>query len=202
MLIPEYERVKQNLNSIMGIVACGNLIMDDLWGKLAEDFLDLSDIAEAIRMSIRLLLASILGGLLGYDRERAGKSAGLRTHMLVSMGAALFVLIPQQAGMSDADISRVIQGVVAGVGFLGAGAIVKGKREEDIQGLTTAAGLWLTAAVGLAAGMGREASAILGAVLAFLVLSTLARVSHWAKKAQPQEKPEMTTNHNKNKETG
>lgn len=174
--------------------------MDDLWGKVAEDFRDLPDAAEAIRISIRLLLASLLGGLLGFDRERAGKSAGLRTHMLVSMGAALFVLIPQQAGMSDADISRVVQGVVAGVGFLGAGAIVKGKREEDIQGLTTAAGLWLTAAVGIAAGMGRESSAVLGAVLAFLVLSTLARISHWMKKNHSQVEPEMGTNDTKNKD--
>ena len=176
--------------------------MEELWGKVAEDFHDLSDIAEALRMSIRLLLASILGGLLGFDRERAGKSAGLRTHMLVSMGSALFVLIPQQAGMSDAEISRVIQGLVAGVGFLGAGAIVKGKSEEDIQGLTTAAGLWLTAAVGLAAGMGREVSAILGALLAFLVLSTLARVSRWTKKTLPQEKPKMASNRNEDQETG
>jgi putative Mg2+ transporter-C (MgtC) family protein len=165
--------------------------MDDLWSRLAADFLDLPDLAEAARMSIRLLLAAALGGLMGYDRERAGKSAGLRTHMLVSLGAALFVLIPQQAGMSDADISRVVQGVVAGIGFLGAGAIVKGSREEDVQGLTTAAGIWLTAAVGIAAGMGRESSAILGAVLAFLILSTLARLSHWMKGNAPQQEVEI-----------
>lgn len=103
--------------------------MNDLWQKVAADFQDLPELAEVIRMSVRLLIAAILSGLLGYDRERAGKSAGLRTHMLVSLGAALFMLIPQQAEMSDADISRVIQGVVAGVGFLGAGAIVKGSRE-------------------------------------------------------------------------
>lgn len=70
-------------------------------------------------MTVRLALAAILGGMLGYDRERAGKAAGLRTHMLVSVGSALFVLIPQQAGLSDSDLSRVIQGIVAGVGFLG-----------------------------------------------------------------------------------
>lgn len=133
-------------------------------------------------MSIRLMLAAVLGALLGFDRERAGKSAGLRTHMLVSLGAALFMLIPQQAGMSDTEISRVIQGVVAGVGFLGAGAIVKGSREDDVEGLTTAAGIWLTAAVGIAAGLGREASAILGAVLAFLILSTLSRFGRWLKR--------------------
>ena len=155
--------------------------MDDVWRKIVTDFSDLPSAADAIVMSVRLLLAAALGGLLGYDRERAGKSAGLRTHMLVSLGAALFVLIPQQAGLSDADLSRIIQGIVAGIGFLGAGAIVKGKHEEDIQGLTTAAGIWLTAAIGIAAGIGRESSAILGAVLAFLILSTLARISNRSK---------------------
>ncbi|MDP1562992.1 MAG: MgtC/SapB family protein [Pirellulaceae bacterium] len=161
--------------------------MEDVWQKVAADFADMPDLAEAIRFSIRLILAAALGGLLGYERERAGKAAGLRTHMLVSLGAALFVLIPQQAGMSNADISRIVQGVVAGVGFLGAGAIVKGTRGEDIHGLTTAAGIWLTAAIGIAAGLGRESSAILGAVLAFLILSTLAWVSHRMKKVQPPE---------------
>lgn len=156
--------------------------MDDLWRRLGADFLDLPDVAEAIRISIRLILAAALGGLLGYDRERAGKPAGLRTYMLVSLGAALFVLIPQHAGMSEADVSRVIQGVVAGIGFLGAGAIVKGSREEDIQGLTTAAGIWLTAAVGIAAGLGRESSAILGAILAFFIMSTHTRFTLWNKK--------------------
>lgn len=171
--------------------------MDDVLQKVAMDFQDLPDLAEAIRMSVRLVLAAALGGLLGYDRERAGKSAGLRTHMLVSLGAALFALIPQQAGMSDADISRVLQGVVAGVGFLGAGAIVKGSREEDVQGLTTAAGIWLTAAVGIAAGMGRESSAILGAFLAFIILSTLSRISRWMKKDQPLKQQKVTTSSNK-----
>ncbi|MEQ1905144.1 MAG: MgtC/SapB family protein [Pirellulaceae bacterium] len=107
----------------------------------------------------------------------AGKSAGLRTHMLVSLGAALFVLIPQQAGMSDADISRVIQGIVAGIGFLGAGTILRGMNEGEVRGMTTAAGIWLTAAIGIAAGLGREVSAILGALLAFLILAALAGVS-------------------------
>ncbi len=159
--------------------------MENLWHGVASDFQDLPDAAEAIRMSIRLLLAALLGGLLGYNREQAGKSAGLRTHMLVSVGAALFVLIPQQAGLSNSDISRVIQGAVSGVGFLGAGSIVKKNKEEDVDGLTTAAGIWLTAAIGIAAGLGREASAILGAVLAFLILSMLARLSRKVKKIQP-----------------
>jgi len=91
-------------------------------------------------------------------------------------------MIPLQAGLSDADISRVIQGIVAGVGFLGAGAIVKDSRGGEVQGLTTAASIWITAAIGIAAGLGREASAVLGAVLAFVILSALSRISHWVEK--------------------
>jgi putative Mg2+ transporter-C (MgtC) family protein len=159
-----------------------DMAMSEWWQKVAADFSDLPDIGEAIRMTVRLVLAAALGGMLGYDRERAGKSAGLRTHMLVSLGAALFVMIPQQTGFCGADISRVIQGIVAGVGFLGAGAIVKDSRDGEVQGLTTAAGIWLTAAIGIAAGLGREASAVLGAVLAFVVLSALVRISDWIEK--------------------
>jgi putative Mg2+ transporter-C (MgtC) family protein len=96
--------------------------------------------------------------------------------MLVALGSAVFVLIPYQAGMSLADLSRVLQGVIAGIGFLGAGTIIKQREPEQIYGLTTAAGLWLTAAVGIAAGMGREASAVLGTVLAFIILSLLPRI--------------------------
>ncbi len=163
-----------------------DVMLTDWWQKVALDFSDLPDTGEAIRMTVRLTLAAILGGMLGYDRERAGKAAGLRTHMLVSLGAALFVLIPQQAGLSNADLSRVIQGIVAGVGFLGAGAIVKDSRGGEVQGLTTAAGIWLTAAIGIAAGLGREASAVLGAVLAFVILSALARISHRIEKSQQE----------------
>ncbi len=156
--------------------------MSDWWQEVCADFSDLHDIGEVIRMTVRLSIAAILGGMLGYDRERAGKSAGLRTHMLVSLGAALFVLIPQQAGLGVADITRVIQGIVAGVGFLGAGAIVKDSHGSEIQGLTTAAGIWLTAAVGIAAGLGREASAVLGTVLALIILSGIGRISRWIEK--------------------
>jgi putative Mg2+ transporter-C (MgtC) family protein len=124
-----------------------------------EDFSDIPDIAEAIRMAVRLVIAAFLGGVLGINRQLAGKSAGLRTHMLVSLGAALFVMIPQQAGVSDADITRVIQGIVSGIGFLGAGSILRGMNDGEVRGMTTAAGIWLTAAIGIAAGLGREVSA-------------------------------------------
>ena len=93
--------------------------------------------------------------------------------MLVAIGAALFVLIPQQAGASSADLSRVLQGLIAGVGFLGAGAIILGTKQVETQGLTTAAGIWVTAAIGVAAGMGRESTAVLSTLVALFVLSVV-----------------------------
>ena len=141
-----------------------------------EEFSDVPDVAQATRIAVRLLLAAILGGVLGVEREQQGKSAGLRTHMLVALGSALFVLIPQQAGVADADLTRVLQGVAAGVGFLGAGTILKGSGPEEVHGLTTAAGIWLTAAIGVAAGLGREATAVLSTLFALLVLSVIPRV--------------------------
>jgi putative Mg2+ transporter-C (MgtC) family protein len=146
---------------------------DDIFLTIEQEFSDLGDVAEITRVCIRLLVAVVLGGILGYERESVGASAGLRTHMLVSLGCALFVLIPLQAGMPLEDVSRVLQGVTAGIGFLGAGAILKLKDENRIEGLTTAAGIWLTAAVGVAAGMGRESTAVLSALFAFVILSFL-----------------------------
>jgi putative Mg2+ transporter-C (MgtC) family protein len=148
----------------------------EVWRGLREDFSDLPGAAEVTKVVVRLLLAALLGGLVGIQRERVGKAAGLRTHMLVALGSAFFVLIPYQAGMQLADLSRVIQGILTGIGFIGAGTILKRDEEEEIQGLTTAAGLWLTAAIGIAVGIGREASAILGTILALIILSLLPRV--------------------------
>jgi putative Mg2+ transporter-C (MgtC) family protein len=151
-------------------------VWHEIWRGVQNDFADLPGIAEVTQIVLRMLLAALLGGLVGFQRERVGKSAGLRTHMLVSLGSAFFVMIPYQAGMPLADLSRVMQGIITGVGFLGAGTILKRETDEQIEGLTTAAGLWLTAAVGSAAGMGREASAVLGTVLALLILAFLPRV--------------------------
>lgn len=145
------------------------------WVTIQQEFSDLGDASDITRLVVRLLVAVALGALLGYERESIGASAGLRTHMLVSLGSAMFVLIPLQAGMSVGDVSRVLQGVTAGVGFLGAGAILKSQKEGEITGLTTAASVWLTAAVGVAAGMGREATAVLSALLALIILSLLRR---------------------------
>ncbi|MFY7952882.1 MAG: MgtC/SapB family protein [Armatimonadaceae bacterium] len=144
---------------------------------IGEEFADLPDVAQVTRVTVRLLVAAILGGLLGYERERKGKAAGMRTYTLVALGAALFVMIPQQMKVADADLTRVLQGLVAGVGFLGAGAIVRVGDQSEVKGLTTAAGVWLTAAIGMAAGMGREATAILCTVLALIVLSVFPQVA-------------------------
>ncbi len=145
------------------------------WDTLREEFSDLHDIPNFSRVFIRMIIAVILGGVLGYERQRSGKAAGLRTHMLVCLGAALFVLVPLQTGMALSDISRVLQGVTAGIGFLGAGAIIKMSGDGQVKGLTTAASIWLTAAIGVAAGLGREATAVLATVLALIILSTLHR---------------------------
>jgi putative Mg2+ transporter-C (MgtC) family protein len=98
--------------------------------------------------------------------------------MLVAMGSALFVLVPQLSGTQLADMSRVIQGLVAGVGFLCAGAILKsGGQEQEVRGLTTAAGMWMTAAIGMACGLGREVTAIIAAALALVVLALVPHFS-------------------------
>jgi putative Mg2+ transporter-C (MgtC) family protein len=145
----------------------------EIWNTVLSEFSDVPDAEQVTRITLRLLVAAILGGLLGYEREQQGKSAGVRTHMMVAMGAALFVLIPQQAGASSADLSRVLQGLIAGVGFLGTGAIIMGNREVATRGLTTAASLWVTAAIGVAAGMGRESTAVLSTLIALLILSVV-----------------------------
>lgn len=150
---------------------------------ITAEFSDLPAADETLRVILRLLVAALLGGLLGYEREYRGKAAGMRTHMLVALGSAIFVLVPLQAGISDADLSRVIQGVVAGVGFLCAGAILK-HGEQEVHGLTTAAGLWLTAAIGLAVGMGRESTAVLSAVLAFCILHLIPKLGPRRKDAR------------------
>ncbi|WP_200947114.1 MgtC/SapB family protein [Rhizobacter sp. Root404] len=150
-------------------------LTDQILDTLRAEFSDVPDVAQLTRLVLRLLLAAVLGGVLGYEREHKGKAAGIRTHMLVAIGAALFVLVPQQGGMGIADMSRVIQGVVAGIGFLGAGAIIKQQREESVQGLTTAAGVWMTAAIGIACGLGRETTAVISTLLALAILALVPR---------------------------
>ena len=105
-----------------------------------------------LEMVLRLLLAAALGAAIGYQRERAGKPAGLRTHILICIGAALFTVASIYGFGIDADPARLAAGIVAGIGFLGAGAIIRNR--EHVSGLTTAATIWAVAAIGLAAGAG------------------------------------------------
>jgi putative Mg2+ transporter-C (MgtC) family protein len=147
-----------------------------IWQVLQEDFSDLPSVAACVRVVVRLAVAAALGALMGWERELAHKPAGLRTYILVAVGAALFLLVPQQMGVPLEHLSRVMQGLVVGIGFLGAGTILKLTEERTVHGLTTAAGIWMTAAVGMAAGLGREMTAIVGTLVAFLVLAGLRRL--------------------------
>lgn len=120
-------------------------------------------------MILRLLLACGLGMAVGLEREFAGKAAGFRTHTLVCLGAALFTLVSIYAFGTSADIARVAAGVVAGIGFLGAGAIIH-REGGSVEGLTTAASIWAVAAIGLAAASGLYWPAVLATALALLLL--------------------------------
>jgi putative Mg2+ transporter-C (MgtC) family protein len=143
---------------------------------LDELSLGLPDAAEAIRIVLRMLVAMVLGSILGYERQQLRKAAGFRTHILVALGSALFVLAPLEAGMPASDVSRIVQGVAAGIGFIGAGAILKLAAEREIKGLTTAASIWMTAAAGIAAGLGQFALAVIATFLAWITLAWLARL--------------------------
>lgn len=140
---------------------------------LLAEFSDLGQLEHLTRASLRIILAILLGGLLGYEREVMGKAAGVRTHMLVCLGATVFVMSLEQEGADHDAMSRVIQGVATGIGFLCAGTILKGQNISDVKGLTTAAGLWATAAIGVAVGLGREATAVLGTLVALLILHVM-----------------------------
>lgn len=150
-------------------------MLELIWITVQSEFSDLSNVTQITKVVLRLITASILGGLLGYEREMKGKSAGLRTHMLVALGAAIFIIVPQQAGVSPDEVSRVLQGLIAGVGFLGAGAIMIGQQRENETGLTTAASIWITAAIGVTVGMGFEATAVLSTLITLGILALLPR---------------------------
>ncbi|CRM32665.1 putative Mg(2+) transport ATPase [Pseudomonas sp. 37 R 15] len=152
--------------------------LEEAWQTLQAEFADIGDARQLTQITVRLLMAAILGGILGFERESKGKAAGVRTHMLVALGAALFVMVPQMSGNQADAMSRVVQGVIAGIGFLGAGTIIKGKDEDagHVKGLTTAAGLWMTAAIGVSAGLGRESTAVLSTLLALVVFSVMPKI--------------------------
>lgn len=134
-------------------------------------------------LAVRLGVALLVGVILGLERELRGKAAGLRTYMLVSFGSALFMLIPIQLGVvqQSADaFSRVIQGIIAGIGFIGGGTILQRVRdrtdEATIQGLTSAAAIWMTAALGISAACGLWQMALVGAVVSLFILRVLKKM--------------------------
>jgi putative Mg2+ transporter-C (MgtC) family protein len=149
--------------------------MGDLFGVPDADYL--------IYVASRLGVAALLGGLIGFEREWVGKAAGLRTHMTVALGCATFMLAAvESSGGDPGNTSRAIQGVAAGIGFIGAGTILKRDDEGEIKGLTTAASIWLTAAIGAAAGAGQGWIAAMGVAIAFVILSAFAGVDRWMEK--------------------
>jgi putative Mg2+ transporter-C (MgtC) family protein len=154
------------------------MILASAWEVVTQEFGDLPTVDEWIRVAIRLVTAMLLGGVLGWQREHEHKPAGIRTHMLVALGAAVLVLVSQRAGMASADLSRVIQGIVTGIGFIGGGAILKPQEAKTVHGLTTAAGLWVTTAVGITVGLGRLWTACAVALATFLVLSVFGWIEY------------------------
>ena len=119
---------------------------------------------------LRVLLAAGLGAVIGFEREKANKPAGLRTHILIGMGSALFTVVSIYGFGGTADPARIAAGVVTGIGFIGAGVIFRGMRGDKVMGITTAASIWITAAIGIAAGCGLYIIAAVSALVTLLVL--------------------------------
>ena len=156
-------------------IEAGAITMDIILEELTAG---MPDARQFMRVMIRLLAAMFLGAIIGVQREQTRKAAGLRTHMLVALGAALFMLAPVISGMDSADLSRVIQGLATGIGFIGGGTILKLSEEREIHGLTTAAGIWMTAAVGVAVGLGRLGLALLSVALTWFILAVVGKIEH------------------------
>jgi putative Mg2+ transporter-C (MgtC) family protein len=144
--------------------------MDLLWEELSAGF---SNGRQLTDTAIRLVAAVVLGAVVGWEREQAGKAAGLRTHILVSLGTALLVVAAQNGSMPPEGVSRVIEGITAGVGFIGGGAILKLANEREIHGLTTAAGIWMTAAIGVTVGLGALGLALLATLVGTATLGAI-----------------------------
>ena len=153
--------------------------MDLFWEELTRG---LGDSRQLARVLIRLLAATLLGAIVGFERERARKPAGLRTHTLVCVGTAVLVLVCGGVGITSDGLSRVIQGIVTGIGFIGAGSILKVSDQHQIRGLTTAAAVWMTAAIGVSVGLGAIGIAALSTVLALIILAVVGAIEASAEK--------------------
>jgi putative Mg2+ transporter-C (MgtC) family protein len=152
------------------------------------------DMEHLTRVLVRLSGAAVLGGMIGLERQLEKKLTGTRTHMMVALGAALFTVVPLEAGLKVSDLSRVIQGLAAGIGFLGAGTIIQLDQEQRVKGLTSAASIWLTAAIGMSVGAGLIVPAALSVVLALAILSLVHVGERWLKKgSRPAANPNEPT---------
>jgi putative Mg2+ transporter-C (MgtC) family protein len=152
-----------------------------LMGPIFPHALELDHVARTV---VRLVVAVLLGGVIGLEREEEHKSAGMRTHMLVALGTALLVLLPREMDMDAAAVSRVIQGIITGIGFIGAGAIFKLTDAREVKGLTTAASVWVTATVGVAAGLGAIWPAVLSVGLAWIILRSMQGIEEWIRRSR------------------
>ena len=129
---------------------------------------------------MRLAAAAVLGGIIGLEREWSGHWAGLRTHILVSLGCAIFIIGGMGiVGRESEAVTRIVQGIASGIGFLGAGTILKLDDKREIKGLTTASSIWLAAALGTAAGAGEFGLATASAIISVSVLGFLPPVEKW-----------------------
>lgn len=159
--------------------------MELLWKELMNG---IPDVDIFVRSIIRLVAAVLLGGVVGLEREHEGKPAGLRTHILVCLGTVTFILSCSEFGASSDSLSRVIQGVAAGIGFIGAGAILKSSEKKDVHGLTTAAGVWMTSAIGVSIGLGRLGIALISTLFTLIILSLARKLEHRRREIE-QQKP-------------
>ena len=128
------------------------------------------------RVTVRLVLAVLLATVIGWEREEHHKTAGLRDHQLVALGSALFVVACCDAFHNSESVTRVVQGIATGIGFIGGGAILKMPDKDRIRGLTTAGSIWCSASVGSAAGLGEMGAATIGLILVFFVLAVLEKL--------------------------
>ncbi len=137
----------------------------------------LSRLPAGSTVALRLLAAFVLGGVIGLERERRDRPAGLRTHILVTVGAALVMMLSRLVAGEDFDPGRIAAGVVTGIGFLGAGTIIRSG--PDVHGLTTAATIWAASAVGLTVGVGSYIAAVVATAIIFITLTALRRLERY-----------------------
>jgi putative Mg2+ transporter-C (MgtC) family protein len=145
---------------------------------------------QQIQLMLNITLALVLSSIVGMNRERQNKSAGLRTHILMGMGACIFTILSLHA-FPGSDTSRVASNIVTGVGFLGGGIIIQRKREA--YDLTTAAGIWVTAAIGMLAGAGAWLIAIYATVMSWFVLALLKQMEKNSKGATIEDEPQIAS---------